>query len=73
MAAQGHAVLPSAIFLANVRRISIDPIYGGSFSDVYKGECNGRVVALKVLRVFDSADLQRLQIVSKLSDTRVLM
>jgi hypothetical protein len=32
------------------------PDYGGGFADVYRGECNGRPVAIKVVRFYASDD-----------------
>jgi len=36
------------------------PLYKGGFADVWKGEHSGRDVAVKVLRIYSSGDLQRI-------------
>jgi hypothetical protein len=37
-----------------------DPIARGSFGDVWRGEISGRAVAIKVLRVYQRSDAQKL-------------
>ena len=34
-------------------------LFRGGFADVWKGECSGRDVAVKVLRTYSNSDLQR--------------
>ncbi|TDL22512.1 kinase-like protein [Rickenella mellea] len=51
-------VLPDHLFLEGVRRIGKNPLIGGGFADVWRGECNGEPVALKVLRVFQRGKLE---------------
>jgi hypothetical protein len=46
-------VIDVATDLQNVPDV---PDYGGGFADVYRGECNGRPVAIKVLRFYASKD-----------------
>jgi len=36
------------------------PLYKGGFADVWKGEHSGRDVAVKVLRIYSTGDLQRI-------------
>jgi len=39
--------------------------YRGGFADVWKGECHGLEVAVKVLRVYVNSDLQKMTHVSR--------
>ncbi|KZT24548.1 kinase-like protein [Neolentinus lepideus HHB14362 ss-1] len=43
-------VLPSILFLRDIKPVGMHPVTGGGWSDVWKGVLHGRVVALKVLR-----------------------
>lgn len=45
--------LPRYIFLSAVKRIGTNSVVGGGFADIWKGVVRGRLVALKVLRIFD--------------------
>jgi hypothetical protein len=44
--------LPSQPFLQGVQREGNWPVDGGRFSDIYKGNYNGKEVAIKYLRFF---------------------
>ena len=59
-----RGILPSSIFLSGVRRIGRNFEHGGGFADVWKGEYENNIVALKVLRLFCFADKERMQLVS---------
>ena len=37
-----------------------DPLYRGGYADVWKGECCGRDVAVKVIRTYSNSDLQKI-------------
>jgi len=37
-----------------------DPVAGGRFGDVYKGRFRGREIAIKVLRVYQKSDMNKL-------------
>jgi len=37
-----------------------DPVAGGGFGDVYKGQYRNQEIALKVLKVYQKSDLQKL-------------
>jgi hypothetical protein len=43
------------------------PLYRGGFADVWKGEHGGRHVAVKVLRVYATSDIEKIRSVSPLS------
>ncbi|KAJ7585006.1 kinase-like domain-containing protein [Mycena floridula] len=45
-------VLPPSFFLSEIIYDGSRAIFGGGFADVYKGQLNGKVVCLKVLRFF---------------------
>ncbi|TDL22584.1 kinase-like protein [Rickenella mellea] len=45
-------ILPSYLFIPGVQRIGKNAVGGGGFADVWKGELAGKIVALKVLRIF---------------------
>lgn len=49
-------VPPSSLVLQSVKKTSKDAISGGGFSDVYKGEYEGKIVALKVPRMFTTEE-----------------
>lgn len=40
------------VFLEGITRIAANPVGGGGFSDVWKGNLGGEIVALKVLRAY---------------------
>lgn len=44
--------LPRQLFVKSAMRIGRNPVSGGGFVDVWKGNLEGEEVALKVLRVF---------------------
>ena len=44
--------LPRALQLPNVRLSDRQPIDGGSYGDIYRGEFKGKSVAIKSLRIF---------------------
>ena len=37
-----------------------DPLFRGGHADVWKGECCGRDVAVKVIRTYSTSDLQKI-------------
>ena len=47
-------VLPNALFVEGVSCGDRNAINGGGYADIYRGELDGRVVALKRLRTFTS-------------------
>lgn len=48
-----RGVLPRYLFQYNIKRTERNPIAGGGFADVWRGELRGKTVALKVLRTFE--------------------
>ena len=62
-AAQIRGVFASKIFLDNIRVASRGYVDGGGFADVYKGWYNGKLVALKVLRIFPPATIDEIHVV----------
>lgn len=48
--------LPEYLFQNQVKRLGRNPITGGGFADVWRGDLHGKVVALKVLRHFEQTE-----------------
>ncbi|KAF7798348.1 hypothetical protein EIP86_009569 [Pleurotus ostreatoroseus] len=44
--------LPESIFITGVRLKSATPVGGGAFADIFYGEYEGKLVAIKKLRAF---------------------
>ena len=51
-----HALLPNSLRIPRCYDRSDAPLYCGGFGDVWKGEYQGRHVAVKVLRVYSTSD-----------------
>ncbi|TDL20654.1 kinase-like protein [Rickenella mellea] len=49
-------ILPSRLFKCGARRVGRNPVIGGGFADVWRGELKGESVALKVLRIFQRGE-----------------
>ena len=58
------ALLPRSLELPFSYNTTGDPLVGGGFADVWKGQYQGREVAVKVLRVFKTDDLKKTRKVS---------
>ncbi|TDL17031.1 kinase-like protein [Rickenella mellea] len=52
---QEKKTVPPYLFLSQVRRFGTNPVTGGGFADIWKGEWQHKIVALKVLRIFGNA------------------
>ena len=52
-------VLPNALLLNGVVKTSEHPVSGGGFADIYTGMLDGTKVALKVLRVYGTNEIQK--------------
>ena len=55
-----HALLPRALKITAQYDRTRDALYRGGFADVWKGEYDGREVAVKVLRTYSDSDLQKI-------------
>ena len=56
-----HGKFPSTLFVRGVERIGKNAVTGGGFADIWRGKIDNKIVALKVLRIFDwSADQSKL-------------
>lgn len=51
-----HALLPKSLHIPFCYDRLDTPLYCGGFADVWKGEHQGRHVAVKVLRVYSTSD-----------------
>ncbi|KAL5514113.1 hypothetical protein ACEPAG_2874 [Sanghuangporus baumii] len=60
-AAEKRGILPSNIFLSGVHRVGSSSVHGGGFANVWKGEYEGRTVALKILRIYLFPDKEKVQ------------
>ncbi|KAI5121748.1 hypothetical protein M0805_009037 [Coniferiporia weirii] len=60
-AAEKLGILPSAIIIPGIQRLGDNPLHGGGFADVWKGELGGSYFALKALRVFNETDNEKLE------------
>lgn len=49
-------IIPPSFIMSGVVKTSEHPVSGGGFADVYMGKYENKVVAVKVLRVFDPND-----------------
>lgn len=55
-----NAILPSTLkVLASYDR-STDALYRGGYADVWKGECGAQDVAVKVIRMYSTSELQKI-------------
>ena len=50
--------LPKSMVITCLRKVSTIAEYGGGFADVYRGEYDGRTVAVKVARLYATSDLE---------------
>lgn len=51
---------PECMVLKGVQRIGKHPVARGSFGEVWKGTYEGKLIAVKVLHVYEKSDLVRL-------------
>ena len=59
-----QALLPRSLQIPICYNRSDTPLYCGGFADVWKGEHDGRHVAVKVLRVYSTSDVSKIASVS---------
>ena len=55
-----HALLPKSLHIPLCYDRSDTPLYRGGFGDVWKGEHQGRHVAVKVLKVYSTSDFDKI-------------
>ena len=55
-----QALLPRSLQIPLCYDRSVDAMYSGGYADVWMGEHQGRKVAVKVLRVYSTSDLDRI-------------
>jgi len=55
-----HALLPTCLKIPVSYDRTGDALYRGGFADVWKGKHCGRDVAVKVIRIYSNADLQKI-------------
>lgn len=60
-----HGVIPGTFQVPVTEDRTEDPLFRGGYADVWKGEYNGRNVAVKVVRLYTSEVLQKLIHVSR--------
>jgi hypothetical protein len=56
-------IVPECLVLTGIE-IDGDPVAGGGFGDVYKGKYQKQEIALKVLKVYQKSDMEKLLKVS---------
>jgi len=56
---KASGLFPDCLVLKGIQ-VDGDPVEGGGFGDVYKGRFGGQVIALKVLKVYQKSDMQKL-------------
>ena len=61
-----HGLLPKALKVPVCYDRDDYPLYQGGYADVWKGECRGREVAVKVIRAYSRSDLRKITRVSSL-------
>lgn len=65
--ARQRGILPASVYLGHIDNFDRRPVCGGGFSDIYMGEYNQQLVALKVLRMFGEDNTSILQVTQKKS------
>jgi hypothetical protein len=50
---------PQCLILRGVQKLGQDAVAGGSFGDIWKGEVDGHIIAIKVMRTFGASDVTR--------------
>lgn len=53
-------LFPTCLFLKNIKLQSEDPVAGGRYGDVFKVDCAGLAIAIKVPRVYQKSDVTAL-------------
>ena len=68
----GQGLLPRSLQIPICYNRSDTPLYRGGFADIWKGELQGRYVAVKVLRVYSTSDIGKITKVSWQSPTKIV-
>ena len=68
-----HALLPRSLQIPPCHNRSDTPLYRGGFADVWKGEHKGRNVAIKVLRIYSTSDVDKIRFVSPAVSLKYLL
>lgn len=69
--AMKHDRLPTLLILRNVQCADRSRIAAGGFADVYRGEYEGGIVALKCLRIYSSMSSEQEQLTKKVCATQL--
>ena len=56
---KASGLVPECLILKGIE-VEEDPVAGGGFGDVYKGRFRTQDIALKVLKVYQKSDVQKL-------------
>lgn len=59
-----HGLLPKSVQIPLCYNRMDFPLYHGGYAEVWKGEYEGCKVAVKVLKVYQTSDLDRIKLVS---------
>ena len=55
-----HELLPRTLEVPIYYDRTSDALFRGGYADVWKGECRGRDIAVKVIRTYATSDLQKI-------------
>ena len=59
-----HSLVPESLQVEPCYDPTSAALYGGGFADVWKGECRGLEVAVKVLKKYTNSDVDKITRVS---------
>ena len=57
---KSSGMFPKCLHIKNVKKLGNYPVGGGGFGDVWKGEIDGQLVCLKVVKAYFTSDVQQL-------------
>lgn len=57
---RASGLYPSCLIVRGVRKIGDSAVTAGSFGDVWKGEMQGHIVAIKELKVYEQSDIEKI-------------
>jgi hypothetical protein len=61
-----QALLPKSLTIPLCYNPTETPLCHGGFADVWKGQCDGREVAVKVLKVYRTSNFEKIRKVGRL-------